>query len=75
MAVVGVGRELVCAVRSLICRENTGNLARFEHRGGRLGRESSADPPGWNGIPYELEQGSIPSEQGMAGTNQRVTAS
>ena len=72
MAVGGVECELVSAGRSLICRENTGNFVRFEHRGGRLGRASSADPVGLKQIPYGGKQGIFSSEQGTPGAEQGI---
>jgi hypothetical protein len=72
MAVGRVGCELVSAGDSLFNRERTGNLAHLGHREGQLGRDSSADPVGWKGIPYGLEQGIFSSEQGTPGGEQGI---
>jgi hypothetical protein len=72
MAVGGVGSELVSVGDSLICRESTGKFPYF----GRLRRrhflDSRVDPGSWNRVPYGLEQGILPREQGIPGAKQGI---
>jgi hypothetical protein len=74
MAVWGVGSELLSAGRSLVRRERTGNQGETGHRGGRHPGHSGVDPESWTGIPCVLDQGTLPSEQGIHRAEQRPEA-